>query len=91
MSTKVIITPVLQDYFNIPSVLLVNGNTIGECLDDLIRQYPEARGLLFDQNDMLPVLVSINNQETVIMNSDNLDRVMNSDDEIQISAVIGGG
>ena len=91
MSIKVKITPVLQEYSDIPSILEVNGNTVGECLDDLIWQYPEARSWLFDQDGLLQVLVSINNKETVALDRNGLDRILTADDEIQIFAVIGGG
>ncbi len=91
MSIQVKIAPILQEYFNVPGILGVNGNTVGECLENVIRQYPEARSWLFDQNGLLLVLVSIKNKETVVLNRNGLDRTLNSNDELQISAVIGGG
>jgi len=91
MSIKVKITPVLQEYSDIPNILEVNGNTVGECLDDLIRQYPEARSWLFDQYGLLQVLVSINNKETVALDRNGLDRILTTDDELQIFAMISGG
>lgn len=91
MSVKVEIAAILQEYINIPDIVEVNGNTVGECLHDLVRQYPEARNCLFDQDSLLPVLVSINNKEIVALNRDGLDRVLNANDELQIFAVIDGG
>jgi molybdopterin converting factor small subunit len=91
MSIKVNIGPLLQEYTDIPGTLEVNGNTVGQCLDDLIRQYPESRSWLFDQSGMLRVLVSINNVEAVALNKESLDRILKADDELQIFAVIGGG
>jgi len=91
MSTKVKIAAIVQEYINIPDIIGVNGNTIGECLDDLIRQYPEARNCLFDQNSLLPVLVSVNNKDIVGLNKDGLNRALNIGDELQIFAVIDGG
>ena len=91
MSRKVTIAAVLQEYTNIPDIIEVSGNTVGECLADLIRQYPEAGNWLLDQNSLLPVLVSINNQDTVALNQEGLDRALNTDDELQIFAVIDGG
>ena len=91
MSTKVNIGPLLQEYSGIPSTLDVDGNTVGQCLDDLIRQYPESRSWLFDEGGLLRVMVSINNIETVALDKEGLDRILKTDDELQIFAVIGGG
>jgi len=91
MSIKVYIGPLLQEYSGIPDALEVNGNTVGQCLDDLIRQYPESRSWLFDQGGLLRVLVSINNVETVALDKEGLGRILKADDELQIFAVIGGG
>jgi len=91
MSIKVNIGPLLQEYTDIPGTLEVNGNTVGQCLDDLIRQYPDSASWLFDQTGMLRVLVSINNVEAVALDKESLDRILKADDELQIFAVIGGG
>lgn len=91
MSIKVKTTPVLQEYSDIPSILEVNGNTVGECLDDLMRQYPETRSWIFDRHGLLEVLVSINNKETVVLDKNGLDRILTADDELQLFAMIDGG
>jgi molybdopterin converting factor small subunit len=91
MSIKVKISPLLREYSAIPDTLEVTGNTVGQCLDDLIRQYPESGDWLFDQNGLLRVLVSINNVETVAFDKEGLGRILKADDELQIFAVIGGG
>ena len=91
MVIKVKIGPLLQEYADISASLEVNGKTVGECLDDLIRQYPESKNWLFDQDGLLRVLISINNVETVVLDKEGLGRILNADDELQIFAVIGGG
>lgn len=91
MSTKVIIGPLIQEYVDIPSVLKVDGNTVGQCIDDLIRQYPEIRNWLFDQNSLLRVLISTNNAEVVTLDKEGLARILKADDELQIIAVVAGG
>jgi molybdopterin converting factor small subunit len=91
MNIKVNIGPLLQEYSGIPGTLEVEGKTVGQCLDDLIRQYPESRSWLFDQGGLLRVLISINNIETVTLDSEGLNRILKADDELQIFAVIGGG
>lgn len=91
MRIKVKIGPALQEYTGIPETLEVEGNTVGECLDDLMRQYTDSSHWLFDQNGLLRVVISINNAETVVPDKQGLDRVLKPDDELQIFAVIGGG
>jgi len=91
MSTKVKIGPLLQEYLEIPAVLEVSGSTVGECLDDLIRQYPEIRTWLFDQNSLVRVLVSVNNAEIVSLDKEGSKRILKQNDELQIFAVVAGG
>ncbi len=91
MSIKVNIGSLLQEYSGIPGALEVNGNTVGQCLDDLIRQHPESRNWLFDESGLLRVVVSINNVETVTPDKEGLERILKDEDELQIFAVIGGG
>ena len=92
MGTVVKIAPILQERSQIPGMVEVQGNTIGECLDDLIRQYPEIRSWLFGQNDLLRVLISVNNEETLALNTNsNLGRTLNPADEIRILAIVSGG
>ena len=74
-----------------PASLEVKGKTIGECLDDLIRQYPDARRWLFDRTGLLRVLVSVNNEETVTLNKTGLVRAVHGNDELKIFGVLGGG
>ncbi|UCB43075.1 MAG: MoaD/ThiS family protein [Dehalococcoidales bacterium] len=91
MSIKVNVGPLLQEYSDIPGNLEVNGSTVGQCLDDLIRQYPESRNWLFDEGGLLRVVISINNIETVTLDKEGLDRILKAGDELQIFAVVSGG
>ena len=92
MATLVRIAPVLQEHLQIPGTVEVHGNTIGECLDDLIRQYPEIQSWLFDPNDLLRVLISIDNEAILSLNTkSNLERTLGPDDEIRILAIFAGG
>ncbi len=92
MTTLVKIAPVLQEHLQIPETVEVYGKTIGEGLDDLIRQYPEIRSWLFDPNDLLRVLIGINNEVILNLNTKGLlDRALKLDDEIRILAILAGG
>lgn len=92
MGTLVKIAPILQEQVKIPDKVEVQGKTIGECLDDLIRQYPEIRSWLFDPNDLLRVLITINHEAILALNTkSHLSRTLKPDDEIRILAVYAGG
>ncbi len=43
----------LQRIVNSPGEVRVEGTTVGECLRDLVRRYPEAERLMFDANGEL--------------------------------------
>lgn len=91
MSIKVKIGPLLQAYSDIPDTFQVNGITVGQCLEDLMQQYPESRSWLFDEGGLLRVVISINNIETVTLDKEGLDRTLKVGDELQIFAVVSGG
>ncbi|HEX9896194.1 MAG TPA: MoaD/ThiS family protein [Dehalococcoidales bacterium] len=91
MSIKVKIAPLLQEYADIPDTVEVSGNTVGQCLDDLVKQYPESSNWLFDQNSLLKVLVSINDVEMVTFDKEGLNKILKTNDELHVIAVISGG
>jgi molybdopterin converting factor small subunit len=53
MSIKVNIHRFLQQFTNNQSTVEVRGKTVGECLDDLIGQFPGMRKHLFSKNNKL--------------------------------------
>jgi molybdopterin converting factor small subunit len=91
MSRIVMISPLLQEYHHIPGVLRVEGETVGECLNDLFRQYPEAKEWLFDKQGVLQIMVYINGEENIIYHREDFSRKLNRGDELQIVPVIYGG
>jgi len=92
MSTLVRIAPLLRDHLQIPDTVQVEGDTLGECLEDLSRQHPQIRDFLYRPKDLLRVLVTIDNKEILALKvQDNLNRILKPDDEIQILAVAAEG
>jgi len=92
MKIPVRIAPAIQDELDIPETVEVEGGTIGQCIDDLVRQYPGIKSWLFDWSDMMRVLVSINNEEMISLQTEaNLNRALNPSDEIFILAIVSGG
>ena len=49
-----------------PGELRVEGHTVGECLRDLVRRFPEAEPLMFDRNgELLKRFYVFVNQESM--------------------------
>ena len=89
--TQVRINSLLQEHTDLPPVIEASGTTIGECLDDLTRQFPRIRTWLFDPDSLVRVIISINNVEMVTLDHQGLSRALASDDQIMIFAVASGG
>ena len=53
MSITIQISSVFAKYADNQTVLTVKGNTVGECLDDLIGQYPELKTVFLDSEGKL--------------------------------------
>jgi hypothetical protein len=68
----------------------VAGRTVGECLEDLVRQYPEARKLLFDGRGRLL------KQVYVYVNAESLEKAdftipLTERDELILAVLVTGG
>lgn len=46
-----IIYPSVEQYINNQDTVEVNGSTVGECITDLVRQYPDLKNILLDKNE----------------------------------------
>jgi len=53
MSATVEISSIFGRYTNNQLSIKVAGNTVGECLDDFLRQHPDMRKIVLDKNDKL--------------------------------------
>lgn len=92
MGKRVKIAPILREHLQIPGIIEIHGDTVKDCLDDLIRQYPGIRCWLFERNDLLRVLISLNNKEILNLNKESeTNRILKPDDEIRILAIYSGG
>jgi molybdopterin converting factor small subunit len=91
MSVKVrVFYPELQRLVDTADEIRVDGQTVGECLDDLVRQYPGAEGLLFDARGGLlkPVYVFVNAES---MYKADLARAVSAKDELILAVLATGG
>jgi sulfur-carrier protein len=90
MSTRVHLYTSLQQYTGGHNQASVQGSTVGECLNDLVRQYPDIGPVLFDKNGRLHsiVFVSVNMNS---VNPEKLDRTVQENDALYIILIIAGG
>ena len=90
MSIQIDIPQFLQHLTNGVKVANANGNTVGECLADLVRQFPQTKELLFDKNGKLLkyVEVSVNGVSTY---PQELTKPVKDGDVIYIFHAIAGG
>ena len=90
MSITVRIPPILYRYSGDKQVASVEGSTIGQCLDHLIKQFPGIEEALFDKDGKLKYWLNIYvNRESCYPGE--LARRVKDGDEIYIMPVIAGG
>lgn len=75
---------------NNQAVVEVHGDTVGQCLDDLVRQFPKIRQGLFDKNGKLLnyVYIYVNLESSY---PQELTKLVKHGDEISIIPMISGG
>jgi molybdopterin converting factor small subunit len=90
MSIKLNIHSALRHLVDNKSVIEVNGTTVGECLKDMIRQYPAVERSLFNQKGKLLNYVDIYvNLQSAF--PEELAKPVKDGDEMQIVLMIAGG
>jgi len=90
MSIRVNIHPYLYHLTNNQDVVEVDGTTVGECLEDLIKQFPDIGQVLFDINGKFINYVNIYiNMEDAF--PDELAKPVKDGDELHILPIIMGG
>jgi hypothetical protein len=82
--------PKLQQLTGQKSHVEVNGGAVGECLKDLVRQYPGAEKLLFDKSGGLlkHVFVYVNAESS---HPPPLSSVVKEGDVLLIAVLVTGG
>jgi molybdopterin converting factor small subunit len=72
------------------AVVETEGNTVGDCLDDLIAQYPRLKEKLFDSNGKLRNTIDIYlNLESTY--PEELKKRVKPGDEIHLTILLAGG
>tara|TARA_B100000315_G_C14361964_1_gene488874 strand:+ start:360 stop:632 length:273 start_codon:yes stop_codon:yes gene_type:complete len=90
MSIKINIPSYMQSFTNNMKAVEVNGNTVSECLNHLIKQFPGIKKQLFSKNDNLfeSILISVNGESAY---PEQLAKPVKDGDELKIIFIIGGG
>ena len=90
MSVEINIHPFFYHLTNNQAIVEVNGSTVGQCLDDLVKQFPETKKKLFNKNGKLLNYVDIYvNLESSY--PEELAKPVTDADELHITLMIGGG
>jgi len=90
MSIEVSIHRALRHLTNGQATVKVNGTTVGQCLNDLVNQFPGIKPKIFDKKDKLLNYVDI----YVNLKSsypEELAMSVNDGDRLHITLIIGGG
>jgi molybdopterin converting factor small subunit len=90
MSAKVHLHLTLQQHTNGQEVVEAEGSTIGECLKDVIKNFPGLESAIFDKRGKLNNIVEIylNLQSAY---PDELARQVRHGDEIHVTLMLAGG
>jgi molybdopterin converting factor small subunit len=88
MSIKVRLNMPLQKLAGGKKMVKVSGNTVRECLNDLIKILPGAENNIFYKNGYLRPLILINNAH---FPQDELDREVKDGDELWMITMMFGG
>lgn len=91
MAVTVLISATLRSFVNHNARLALEGESVGEILNILTDEYPEARNVLFDQDNSLRPFVNVYINHIDINASEGLETKVRSGDEIILLPVIAGG
>jgi len=90
VSIQINISQFLQHLTNDVRVVNVNGKTVGDCLNDLVGQFPQLETLLFDkEGELLKLLNVYVNGESAY--PEELAKSVNDGDKLDIMYTIVGG
>lgn len=90
MSAKIHIHVTHRQFTNGQDVVTVDGNTVGECLNHLIRQYPGMEKALFAKKDKLLNFIEVFvNDGTAYPNE--LSKPVKDGDKINLLVMLAGG
>ena len=89
MSIKMNISPLFSQYTGNRHSAEVDGDTVGQCLDHLVRQFPDMKKALFNENELLPYIEVYINGESAY--PEELAKPVKPGDELYLLFTIDGG
>ncbi len=80
----------MKSFTNNMEVVEVNGSTVGECLKQLVKQFPSMNKQLFSKNGELfeYIIIPVNGESVY---PEQLAKPVKDGDELNIVLIIGGG
>lgn len=66
----------------------VSGSTVKQCLDNLVRQVPEAKRYIYNKDGSLALLFLLNNEA---LRDQDLDHSIAENDELWLLSILSGG
>jgi sulfur-carrier protein len=88
MAVKIKIAQVLQQFTDQNEIVEIDGSTVKQCLDNLVRKYPGVEKWIFDPNNS-PLVIVLLNKELVL--PEKLDTGVTGADRIDLIPMIAGG
>jgi molybdopterin converting factor small subunit len=90
MSTQIKISSFFNQYTKNQQVTEVNGSTVGECLDGLVKQFPDLKKVMFDKDGKLYHYfdIFINGDSTY---PERLAKPVKRGDKLHIVMLVDGG
>ncbi len=90
MGIKISIPSYMRSSTNNMEVVEVNGSTVGECLNHLVKQFPGTKKWLFSKHGNLfeNIIIPINRESAY---PEQLAKPVKDGDELNIVFIIGGG
>jgi molybdopterin converting factor small subunit len=90
VSVKININPFLTHITNNQSVVEVSGNTIGQCIQQLVTRFPELKKWLFKKDGKLSDLVDVY-VNGISSFPEELAKPVQDGDELHLIVIISGG
>jgi hypothetical protein len=81
----------LQKQLSLPDIIPVQGESVGECLEDAARLYPQLRIWVDDQDGLVRKFILLNKDIALAPTPINLSRRLKPDDELTLLAIFAGG
>ena len=90
MSIMIGISPSLQSLTNNVAIAEVNGSTIGECVNHLVKKFPDIENMLIIRSNKLfgPIGIYVNRDQNITRE---LDKPVEDGEELYMLYMVAGG